>query len=64
MLVGGSVESPSCYVWSEKGQTVEDELAEIAESGQVVNPCGKGNSGTFAAANLEVFVCRKALMSL
>lgn len=63
MLVGGPVECPSCYVWNVKGQTVEDEFAEIAESGQVVNPCGKEKFGTFAAANLEVFVCRGALMN-
>lgn len=64
MLFGGPVECPSCYVWSGKGQTVEDEFAEVVESGQVVNPCGKGTIGTFAVASLEVFVCRVALMNL
>lgn len=59
VLVGGPVECPSCYVWSEKGQTVED---EVAESGRVVNPCGTGKFGTFAS--LEVFVYRVVLMNL
>lgn len=53
-------------MWSGKGQTVEDEFAEVVESGQVVNPCGNhvNPCGTFAVASLEVFVCRVALMNL
>lgn len=64
VLVEGPVECPSCYVWSETGQTVEDEFAEVAESGQVVNPYGTERFGTVAAASLQVFVCRVALMNL
>lgn len=63
-LVGRPVECPFCYVWSGKGQTVEDEFAEVAESGQVANPCVKEKFGTVAAAILEVFVRRVAQMYL
>lgn len=64
MLVVGSVDCPSCYGWSETGQTGEDEFAEVAESVQVVNPCEKEKLGSVAAACLEVFVCRVTLMNL
>lgn len=64
MLVGGPVECPFCYERSGTEQTVEDEFAEVAESGQVVNPCGKEKFGIVAAASLEVFLCRVTLMNL
>lgn len=38
VLFEGPVECPSCYAWSEKVQTVEDEFVEVVESDQVVNP--------------------------
>ena len=60
-MAGGPVECPSCYVWCEKEQTGEGELAEVAESGQVVNPCGKEKFGTVSAVNLGSFSKRAAL---
>lgn len=63
-VVGRPAECLSCYVWCEKERTEEGALAEVAESGPVMNPCGKGKSATVAVANLVSFASRVSLMDL